>query len=299
MILFIGSYGTGITMRVDRVPSRGETLSGATLSMGHGGKSSNQAVAARRYGANCSIVTAIGNDSFGHEAQALWERESVDYSHVKQSQDTATMAGVILVEPSGDNRIVIAPGALDEITVADIEERTSVFDSCRLVVICLEIPAQVAECAITMAKQRNIPVVLNPAPAAKLRKSILDQVDFFIPNETEYDFYREQGYCRPANQTLIITQGAQGARIESENDATHVPPYPQQDVIDTTGAGDTFVGVFAAAVHEGKDVLEATQEAIVASSLSVTAAEVIPSIPKRDQINTHLSRYKQGNNDGN
>lgn len=292
MILVVGSYGAGITVQLPRVPEAGETISGSTLAIGHGGKSSNQAVAISRQGGRAALITALGEDSFAQDARAMWDEEGVDHSGVKVVPG-ASMAGVIMVEPSGENRIVIAPGALDELTPEDLDERRAAFEAADLVVVGLEIPVATAERAITLAHDSGATVVLNPAPAASLRHDVLALADYLLPNETEHAFYAEDGYVAPEQQTVILTRGGQGARITRAGQTQDVAAHRQERVVDTTGAGDTFVGTFAAALDAGDEVEDAVRRAVVASSLSVTVAEVIPSIPGRAEVDAALATYHQ------
>ncbi len=292
MILVVGSYGTGITLQVPRVPERGETLAGATLSIGYGGKSSNQAVAARRQGVEVELITTVGDDSFGHDAFELWKREGIGSSNVAISKERATMAGAILVEPSGDNRIAIASGALDEMTPVWIEEKADIFDQASLVVLCLECPDDVVTQTVQMAAERKIPVILNPAPAKKLTKETIALATYFIPNETEYEFYKREGYSRTTGQTLIVTRGEEGVLVADETGEREYRPYVQEKVVDTTGAGDTFVGTFAAGIARGLDLDEAVKRAIVSSAISVTRNEVIPAIPRLAEVDEALRIYE-------
>ena len=295
MILVIGSYGTGITMRVPRIPEGGETVSGAQLSIGFGGKSSNQAVAARRQGAEqVELITAIGDDAFGRDAKKLWADEGVGAGGVVTVGGVSTMAGGIFVEPSGENRIVIAPGALDHLTKAHLDSQADLFDRASVVVLCLEIPGEVVAHAIAMAKDRGVTIVLNPAPAAPLDPAAIAAADFFVPNESEFEYYAANGYERAPGQTLIVTQGASGVTVTGDSGVTRFSPLPQEMVVDTTGAGDTFVGTFAAAISAGREVADAVERAIVASSLSVTGNEVIPAIPDRETVDAELTAAKEG-----
>lgn len=291
MIAFVGSYGVGITFRVPRVPDAGETLSGASLAMGHGGKSSNQAIAAARQGASTSLLTAIGGDGFGSAARELWEQEGIDYSTSFTLDDSETMAGIILVEPDGSNRIAIASGALDLLTPGLMEEKRGLFEAADIVVITLEIPVETAERAIELAHEAGSTIILNPAPAAELSSVAISRADYFIPNESEYAFYSSLGYQRPAGQTLIVTLGKAGARVETDEGSVEFDPIdPFAPVVDTTGAGDTFVGSFAAALSQGLPLSDVMQRAIAASALSVTKPEVVPSIPDASAVDALISK---------
>ncbi|WP_256839875.1 ribokinase [Ornithinimicrobium faecis] len=294
MILVVGSYGAGIAVRVPRVPEGGETIADSTLNIGHGGKSSNQAVAAARQGASVSLLTALGDDAFAESARTLWDEEGIDHSAVKASSGS-TMAGVIIVEPSGENRIAIAPGVLDDLTPDDLEQHRSLFAAADLVVICLEVPTPVVERAITLAKENDSTVILNPAPATSLSHEVIAQVDYFVPNQSEHEFYVREGYQALPTQTVVLTQGVDGATITTGDGTETLAPLPQPQVVDTTGAGDTFVGTFAAALDAGEDLRPAVQRAIVASSLAVTVAEVIPSIPGRAAVDDALTNYLHTN----
>lgn len=296
MIVVIGSYGAGITARVPRIPQAGETIADSVVKIGHGGKGSNQAVAMARQGACVEIVTALGADSFADSAKALWQEEGIAHQRVKIVDQSSTMSGIIMVEPSGENRIAIALGALDELLAADIDAVEDVIANADLVVTCLEIPVPTVERAIQLAHKHGTPIMVNPAPAAQMDDEILALADYFIPNETEQEFYLQHGYEPPAEQVVITTRGADGVVVSHQGNTTHVPGFKQEHVVDTTGAGDTFVGNFAAGIDSGLSVLEAAQRAVVASSLSVTIEEVIPSIPTRSQVDDALTQYLTNNN---
>ncbi len=290
MILVVGSYGAGITVRVPRLPEAGETIGDSVVNIGHGGKSSNQAVAITRQGGEASIITAIGSDAFGESARHLWHDEGVNHDRVK-TVEGASMTGIILVEPNGENRIAIAPGALAQLTPVDLEQHRDAFVEADFLVVCLEVPAAVIERAISLAKETDTKIVLNPAPATALPHEVIAQADYFIPNESEYAFYVADGYVPLNSQTLVVTQGGQGVVIRRGDREDRIKPLSQKAVVDTTGAGDTFVGTFTAALDAGEDLAQATRRAVVASSLAVTVAEVIPSIPTKNAVQLALSEY--------
>lgn len=294
MILVVGSYGAGITVRVPRVPEAGETIGDSAVNIGHGGKSSNQAVAIARQGGAVEILTAVGTDAFGDSAKKLWRSEGVSHDGVK-TVDGSSMVGMIMVEPTGENRIAIAPGALLELSPQDIDAHSAAFQAADIVVVCLEVPVPTVARAIVLAKETGATVILNPAPAANLSQDLIARADYFIPNETEYEFYVRQGYERPAAQTLIVTQGEEGVLVKNSDGEQRIAPFPQTSVVDTTGAGDTFVGTFAAALDAGLGLIPAVQRAIVSSSLSVTVAEAVPSIPDKTTVDLNLSQYLETN----
>lgn len=294
MILVVGSYGAGITVRVPRVPEAGETIGDSAVNIGHGGKSSNQAVAIARQGGAVEILTAVGTDAFGDAAKKLWRSEGVSHDGVK-TVDGSSMVGMIMVEPNGENRIAIAPGALLELTPQDLDDHGAAFQAADIVVVCLEVPVPTVARAIVLAKASGATVIFNPAPAANLSQDVIARADYFIPNETEYEFYVRQGYERPAGQTLIVTQGEDGVLVKNSDGEQRIAPLPQTSVVDTTGAGDTFVGTFAAALDAGLGLIPAVQRAIVSSSLSVTVAEAVPSIPDKTTVDLNLSQYLETN----
>ena len=147
-----------------------------------------------------------------------------------------------------------------------------------------------------MAKEREVTVILNPAPAVPLDPGTIAMADYFIPNDTEFTFYQNAGYERAPGQTLIVTRGDKGVRVVTEDGERDFAPFVQNNVIDTTGAGDTFVGTFAAAIEEGIGRSESVERAIVSSSISVTRHEVVPSIPHREAVNGAYSVYRKGIN---
>ena len=227
-IAVVGSYGVGLTMRVPRMPVAGETLSGGTFASGHGGKGSNQAVAAARLGARVSLLTAVGRDRFGADARRLWADEGVDASGVRDT-DAATMVGVILVDQEGENRIVIAPGALDELTPADVDAFAGRIAEADMVVVSLEIPLPVAVAALRVAREHGVPTLLNPAPAAPLPDEAWAWIDVLTPNASEARVLTGLAPNEPATPdqlaallrarfagTIVLTLGAEGALVDRD-----------------------------------------------------------------------------------
>jgi ribokinase len=273
-VAIVGSYGVGLTVELDRVPGAGETVIGRTFRVDHGGKGSNQAVGAARLGAEVDFLTAIGDDTFGHEAIALWRAEGVRAEPVVV--DAPTMTAPIFVEPSGENRIVIVPGALAELGNEHVDafaDRIAAADVC---VVQLEIPVETALYALEAARRAGVRTILNPAPAPSA--PIAPEVDYVTPNETE------AAAVRGASATLVVTLGDEGAEIGG----TRVPAFPAS-VVDTTGAGDAFTAAFAVALAEGVDELEAVRWGCAAGAHMVEHAGVIPGLPTRAQIEERLS----------
>jgi ribokinase len=272
-VAIVGSYGVGLTVELDRVPDAGETVVGRTFRRDHGGKGSNQAVGCARLGAEVDFLTAIGDDAFGHDAVALWQEEGVRAEAVVLP--AATMSAPIFVEPSGQNRIVIVPGALALLArehVDAVAERIAAADVC---VVQLEIPVDTALYALEVARHAGVRTILNPAPAP--RQPIAPEVDYLTPNETEADA------VRGARGTVVLTLGEQGARLGDE-----LVPAFRAAVVDTTGAGDAFTAAFAVALAEGRSDLDAVRWGCAAGAHMVEHPGVVPGLPTRAQLEARL-----------
>jgi ribokinase len=301
-IAVVGSYGAGLTMRVPRAPVAGETLSGGVFASGHGGKGSNQAVAAARLGAEVSFLTAVGRDQFGEAARQLWADEGIDASGVRTT-DSATMVGFILVDDDGENRIVIAPGALDDLTPDDVAAFADRIAEADLLIVSLEIPLPVAVAALRIGHERGVRTLLNPAPAAPLPDEAWQWIDILTPNASEArtltgadpdavatpDELIDRLRDRFAG-TIVLTLGDQGSVIDHDGQRSHMPPVRVEKVVDTTGAGDCFTGALAVALVRGDDLPDAVRFAAAASAHTVGIAEVIPALPYPDDVAALLRR---------
>lgn len=295
-IAVVGSYGAGLTMRVPRIPLGGETLSGGVFASGHGGKGSNQAVAAARLGAEVSLLSAVGGDTFGDDARRLWADERVDASRVK-TVGSATMVGVILVDGDGENRIVIAPGALDDLAPSDVDAFACTIAEADLVVVSLEIPVPVAMAALRTGHELGVRTLLNPAPAAALPDDVWRWISVVTPNESEAraltgrdphddvdtDELIDDLRAKTA-ATIVLTLGAGGAVADDGAHRTHVAPVAAPAVVDTTGAGDAFTGALAVALVRDDELGAAVRFAAAAGAFAVGVAEVIPALPRPDDI---------------
>lgn len=295
-VAVIGSYGVGMTMRLPRLPVAGETLLGGTFSTGHGGKGSNQAVAARRLGADVSLLTAVGDDALGREAHELWREEGVDDSSVLTAP-AATMVGMILVEPSGENRIVIATGALEHLHPQHVEAFRPSIASADIAVVSLEIPLETAAAALRVARDTGTRTLLNPAPAQPLPAEVWPLVDVVTPNRTEaaillgHDPDADETATALAQRlhalgagTVVLTQGADGALVHDGEGTRHVPPAVARAVVDTTGAGDAFTGALAVELAAGQSVDDAARFAARVGAWVVGVHEVIPALPHRSDL---------------
>ena len=296
-IAVVGSYGVGLTMRVARAPEAGETLTGGVFSSGHGGKGSNQAVAAARLGADVSLLTAVGRDAFGTDARELWHAEGVSCDHVVTA-DASTMVGVILVDHTGENRIAIAPGALDRLSPADVDAFSDEIAAADLLVTGFEIPVEVARRALLIARRHGVRTLLNPAPAPAepLDADLWSLVDVITPNQTEAmrltgeSGLTSAGECAEAIRrrhagVTIITLGGDGCLVdEPGREQAVIPAVTPRQVVDTTGAGDAFTGALAVALARGDELRDAVRFAAAAGAHAVGIAEVVPGLPRPDDI---------------
>lgn len=271
----VGSYGLGLTFGVERTPERGETLIGSLFRTDHGGKGSNQAVGAARLGADVSLLTAVGEDSFGDDAFGLWAEEGIDATAVLRAP-LATMTAAILVEAGGDNRIVVVPGALSTLTPAHVDAFAARIEAADVLLVQLEIPVQTALHALEVGRAAGVRTILNPAPAPA--EAIAPAADYLTPNESE------ARAVEGARGTLVVTLGEQGARLPDE----HVLAFPAAPV-DTTGAGDAFCAAFAVALAEGADDVEAVRWGCAAGAHMVEHEGVIPGLPTRVQLEERLT----------
>jgi ribokinase len=274
-IAVVGSYGVGLTFGVERVPERGETVVGGLFRTDHGGKGSNQAVGAARLGAEAILLTAVGDDSFGDRAHELWAEEGVDASAVLRAP-LPTMTAAILVEASGDNRIVIVPGALSTLTPTHVDAFASQIEAADVLLVQLEIPVATALHALEVGRAAGVRTVLNPAPAPP--EPIAPAADYLTPNESEAPA------VAGAEGTLVLTLGEQGARLRDE----HVPAFPAH-AVDTTGAGDAFCAAFAVALAEGASDLDAVRWGCAAGAQMVEREGVIPGLPTRAELEERLA----------
>ncbi len=302
-IAVVGSYATGLTMKVERLPAKGETLLGSGYRIDYGGKGSNQAVGCARLGAHVSFVARIGSDAFGTMALNLYRDERMDVTHISQTSGTATGVGFIIVEAtSGHNCITIDPGANDLLTASDISRCNAAFDSAAVVLTQLETPVAAAEAAMAKGRAQGAVTILNPAPVRPLPDSVLQLVDILTPNQTEASVLagRSPGKSIESEEVarelisrgvkqIVMTLGEKGALIVTASSSRHIPAL-KMEAVDTTGAGDAFNAGLAVALSSGANLEHAVQFAVVTGGLAVTKEGVIPSLPRRDEV---LRCYRQ------
>ena len=283
-----------LVIRAPRFPGPGETIGGADLQIIPGGKGANQAVAAARQGASVAMVGRVGNDSFGPELIKNLKQNNVDTSHVQLEPDSATGTAIIVVDANGQNSIVLSPGGNGKISPADLDNVS--FPDHKLLLLQLEIPIETVLSAMQRAKESGLRVLLNPAPARSLPEALISLPDFILPNETELSLLTNQPVsdlpsAEKAAKTLIergaqhviVTLGAHGALLVSSKQVTHVHTY-QVNVIDTTAAGDAFIGGFSAALLQNKALDEAVRYGCACGALAVTRFGAQPSLPTRKEV---------------
>jgi len=295
-ITVVGSYATGLTMKVDRLPGKGETLLGRGYRVDYGGKGSNQAVGCARLGAKVSFVAKIGKDAFGEMALGLYRDEGVDVTYVRQTADAPTGVGFIIVEVgSGHNCITIDPGANELLSAGDITPCPAL-DSSAVVLTQLEIPVEAAEAAMARGRAIGAITILNPAPVRFLPGSVLQMVDILTPNETEAKVLAGRNpnsgvdpedvaheLIQGGVKQVVMTLGERGALVVTETSSTQIPAF-QMSAVDTTGAGDAFNAGLATALASGANLEAAAQFAVAAGGLAVTKEGVIPSLPNRSEV---------------
>jgi ribokinase len=296
-ITVVGSYATGLTMKVKRLPSTGETLLGTGYRVDYGGKGSNQAVGSARLGAKVNFVARIGKDAFGEMALRLYRDEGIDVAHVKQTDGAPTGVGFIMVEAaSGNNCIVIDPGANELLTADDISRCSAAFESTSVVLTQLEIPVAAAEAALRLGRAGNAITILNPAPVRPLPPSVFQLIDVLTPNQSEAKVLTGRSQdaviepeklarelIRSGVKQVVMTLGERGALIVTPSSSTHIPAVAMS-AVDTTGAGDAFNAGLATALASGASLEAAAQFAVVTGGLAVTREGVIPSLPSCDEV---------------
>ncbi|HEY8390066.1 MAG TPA: ribokinase [Clostridia bacterium] len=293
-IFVVGSVNMDIVINVDRMPKNGETISGYGFMTNPGGKGANQAVASAKMGTQTFMVGCIGNDVFGQELNQALIGYGVNTDFLTKTQGASGIA-VIVVE-NGDNRIILDAGANHKITKEMVDKALEPAQKGDIVICQLEIPLDIVEYTLKTAKQKELITILNPAPAVKLGKKILSNCDIIVLNETECEilagvYPNNEGDYKKAYQifsnfgitTLIITLGSKGS-VLLQKDVIEYIPAQKVKALDTTSAGDTFLGSLASELSKGKTMVEAMQWGSKASALTVTKKGAMQSIPYYEDV---------------
>lgn len=301
-IVILGIFVADTAYRADRQPKLGETVLGLSFVLGPGGKGSNQSVAAAMAGGDVHFITRLGDDAFADIARATWARAGVT-PQVTVDPDSYTGAAYIFIEnATGNNAIIVSPGAAGRVSVADVDAKAALIASASMFVTQLEQPIPAAKRGLELARAAGVATILNPAPAATLGNDILALCDYITPNETEAETLTglpvtTVDQARAAADALlargvgavVITLGDKGALYHDARRSVHVPVISAGPVVETTGAGDAFNGGFAVALSEGRDVIDAVRFGCATAGISVTRPGTAPSMPTRAEIDALLA----------
>ncbi|MFZ6646404.1 ribokinase [Undibacterium sp. TJN25] len=305
-IAVVGSVNMDLVFRTPRMPAVGETLSGHEFRQIPGGKGANQAVAAARQGADVAFIGRVGDDGFGQYSIRCLSEDGIDVSYLSAVPDIATGVAGIIVTDAGDNSIVLAAGANAALSAENVDAAQTAISSAQLLVCQLETPLSTVTRAIQLAKQHNVKVILNPAPVQALADELLQQVDYLVINETEASQLSgipvtSQESAHLASEKLLqrgvsavlLTMGEQGLCITEPGKRQYIAAI-RVDAVDTTAAGDTFVGAFAVGIGRGLDIHAASVEAQYAAALTVTKLGAQTSIPSRSEVEEFMQSRAAG-----
>ena len=297
-IAVVGSANTDLITFADVFPRPGETLFGNNFDLGFGGKGANQAIAARLCGAEVLMVAKVGQDVFGEATVKNFNSFGVDTRHVKIVADAPTGVAPIFVEPNGQNRIIVVKGANDKLTPADIDAAAADLSRVDSIILQFEIPLATIYHTVRFARAHDIRCIVNPAPAVPASLADLTGADYFIPNETEAELItglpvqtlEEAAACAAALvkkgfRRVVLTLGARGALLADSTGHVHVPPFPV-NAVDTTGAGDAFIGSLAVFLAEGVAEQDAIARASLYAALSTTRVGTQKSFARRAEFET-------------
>jgi ribokinase len=292
-VLVVGSLNTDLVVRAPRFPQPGETISGEDLQVIPGGKGANQAVAAARLGANVSMLGRVGKDNFGDFLLNNLQSNHVD-TQLVQRDEASTGTATIIVDGNGQNSIVLSAGANGKVSAADVEHAS--FLDFSLLLLQLEIPIPTVLRAAGRARENGLRVILNPAPAQSLPDELTALADFLIPNETELSLLtgadvKDISSAEKAAHVLlergvknvIVTLGSKGALIVDKETSAQVDTF-KVNVVDTTAAGDAFIGGFANALLENKSLEESVRYGCACGALATTKFGAQPSLPTKEDV---------------
>src|SRR3979411_811188 len=281
-IAVIGSGNIDMTTFSDRFPKAGETIFGQKFDLGFGGKGANQAVASRLCGADVFMVGRVGDDLFGPASMQNFQNLGIDATHVKQIEGVSSGVAPIFVEPNGQNRIFVVKGANDLLKPADVEPADDLLRTVDCMVLQFEIPLETVYYSVSFARENHIRCIVNPAPAQPIDMNALSGLDYFIPNESEAETITgmpvrniDDAKKCAANllsggvKRIILTLGANGSLLAGREGMEHIPAFSVNS-IDSTGAGDAFIGSFAVFLGEGVPEKEALRRANLYAALSTT-----------------------------
>jgi ribokinase len=301
-IAVVGSANIDLTTFTDRFPKPGETIFGQRFDLGFGGKGANQAVAARLCGAEVFMVARVGSDLFGPATIENFRKQGIDTTHVKQVEGLSSGVAPIFVEPNGQNRILVVKGANDALKPADIDAAAETLKAADCIVLQFETPLETVYYTIQFARKQGIRCILNPAPAQPVELIALKDLDYFVPNESEAEAISEnpvrniddakkcaEDLVARGIRRVIITLGANGSLLASREGSEHVLPFAVNSV-DSSGAGDAFIGSFAVFLAEGVPEKEAVRRANLYAALSTTGVGTQKSFYDRAHFDAEWAR---------
>jgi ribokinase len=301
-IAVVGSANTDLITFADTFPRPGETLFGNGFDLGFGGKGANQAVAARLCGSEVLMVAKVGNDLFGEATVKNFAAFGIDTRHVGIIEGVPTGVAPIFVEPGGQNRIIVVKGANDRLTAADVDAAAEDLRRVDTIILQFEIPLETIYHTVRFARANRIRCIVNPAPAVPALMSDLTGADYFIPNETEAELItgrpvktlEDAAACatdllQKGFQRVVITLGVRGSLIASRAGHVHVEPFPVT-AVDTTGAGDAFIGSLAVFLAEGMPENDALARANLYAALSTTRVGTQKSFATRADFEAEWAR---------
>ncbi len=295
-ICVVGSTNVDLTFRTARLPHPGETISGYDYHIGCGGKGGNQAVIAARLGGHVTLISRVGHDEFGEMSLRNYREQAVDTTFVTVDADHPTGTAAIIVDDQGQNCIIVAPGANQTLMPKHIREASDAIRSAEILICQLEVPIESVLEAFRIARAAGVRMVLNPAPAKPLPDEIWRLTDWCVPNEVELESLTSrsgEGLDQIAaaarvlqsrgTPNVVVTLGARGALVVTETATDHVPALAVS-AIDTTGAGDAFIGSLCVFLAMGVTISEAVKKANAVAALTVTRVGAQPAFPQPDEL---------------
>lgn len=295
-VVVLGSLNMDLVVRTERMPRPGETVSGGEFRTVPGGKGANQATAAAKLGADVEMVGRVGDDAFGAKLLENMRAQGVGISHVLRDPTAASGTATIIVDANGENSIVIAPGANGRVGLEDLDNAHDLLAGARFLIMQFEVPLSVVCAAIALARELGVTVLLNPAPAYPVGADFLRGVHCLVVNETEAETLSGQSVSDPESARLagealralgvpvvIVTLGPLGALLSTKEGSLHLPTRPVE-VVDTTAAGDAFVGGLVTARLKGFDWPEAVRYATCAGTLATTVLGAQTSLPSAEAV---------------
>ncbi|MBX4923186.1 ribokinase [Rhizobium bangladeshense] len=300
-IVILGIFAADTAYKAKRLPYIAETLMGSGFTLGPGGKGSNQAIAAAKAGGKVAFISRVGDDAFGAMALAAYAEAGVKANVMKMEGVSTGAAFIFVDEVSGDNAIIVVPGAAGLIGIEDVEANRAAIESAAIFMTQLEQPLEAALHGLSIAKRAGAITIFNPAPAGAIPDSIYGLCDFIVPNEVEAaelvgHAIETDEQARAAARTLVdrgakaavITLGARGALYHTAGQSEFVSAFSVGNVVDTTGAGDAFLGGFATAISEGQAPIEAVRLGCATAAIAVTRPGTAPAMPSRAEITALL-----------